>query len=527
MGEQNKTNGTLALGATPRVITILPNDPVQTRKLRVAAYARVSTNSEDQLHSYAAQNAHYTELITENPEWEFVDVYADQGITGTSADKRDEFQRMLKDCRQGRIDKILTKTSSRFARNAKESLEAVRELKALGIGVYFEEQNIDTAKASSELLIAIFAMLAQKESESISSNLRWGIDKRMQSGKYNTCYAPFGYYIVKGKLILDQEKVPVIQYIYNAYLSGKTAWDIADELNTFSEEKCWKPQRVDYILTNERYCGNALLRKRYKTNSLPRKTLRNRGQQPMYYAEGINEAAIPCEIFEKARELRERRKEKAKTNTTEQKPLAGQVFCGNCGRLFRSKKTNNKWYMVCRGHEESPSNCSVRPVSEKVILSSLLHLYYKLQHQGRAALTQLLADLQTAKNGKLLWSLDVVELNKKIADITNQERLLAELKQQGLVDPDIFISRSNALAEQLRTAKREKERLIESEEDQSIQQTQALLDTLETGPEFLETFDGELFSELVEKIIVESSERLRFRLINGLELTEPIERTVR
>lgn len=277
MGEQNKTNGTLALGATPRVITILPNDPVQTRKLRVAAYARVSTNSEDQLHSYAAQNAHYTELITENPEWEFVDVYADQGITGTSADKRDEFQRMLKDCGQGRIDKILTKTSSRFARNAKESLEAVRELKALGIGVYFEEQNIDTAKASSELLIAIFAMLAQKESESISSNLRLGIDKRMQSGKYNTCYAPFGYYIVKGKLILDQEKVPVIQYIYNAYLSGKTAWDIADELNAFSEEKCWKPQRVDYILTNEKYCGDALLQKTFIAGCISKKVIPNNG----------------------------------------------------------------------------------------------------------------------------------------------------------------------------------------------------------------------------------------------------------
>ena len=156
-----------------------------------------------------------------------------------------------------------------------------------------------------------------------------------------------------------------------------------------------------------------------------------------------------------------------------------------------------------------------------------LRLYYKLRHHGMPVLSQLLTDLQTAQNRKLLWSLDIVELNKQITDITRQERLLAELKQQGLVDPDIYLTRSNTLAEQLRTAKLEKERFLESEEDQTIRQTQLLLEVLEDGPEFLEAFDEELFSELVAKIIVENNECLRFRLANGLELTEPIERTVR
>ena len=145
MDEQKKTSGSLALNSTPRVITIAPSTPVRDRKLRVAAYARVSSRSEDQLNSFAAQNAHYTELITDNPEWEFVDVYADKGITGTSAEKRDDFQRLLKDCRRGRIDKVLTKSTARFARNTSESLMAVRELRDLGIGVCFEEQGIDTA----------------------------------------------------------------------------------------------------------------------------------------------------------------------------------------------------------------------------------------------------------------------------------------------------------------------------------------------------------------------------------------------
>ena len=172
-------------------------------------------------------------------------------------------------------------------------------------------------------------------------------------------------------------------------------------------------------------------------------------------------------------------------------------------------------------------DCTVYPILGADIYHSFLSLYNKLQSHGKTILLQLLTDLQTARKGKLLWSLDIVELNQKIADITRQDRLLAQLKQQGLVDPDIFISRRNELAEQLRAAKLEKERFLEAEEDQTIQQTQELIEALEAGPDFLDAFDGELFRELVDKIIVESNDLLRFRLVNGLELTEPIERTVR
>lgn len=407
MDGQKKTSGFLALNSTSRVITIAPSAPVRDRKLRVAAYARVSSSSEDQLNSFAAQNAHYTELITANPEWEFVDVYADKGITGTSAEKRDDFQRLLADCRRDRVDKTLVKSSSRFARNAKECLKAIRELKALGVGVCFEEQGIDISKLAGEFLTAIFAMMDQKESENISDNLRWSIDMRMRTGKYNTCFAPFGYQLVGGKLELIPEQAPIIRYIYDAYLAGKTAEDIAATLNLFSDDRPWKPQRIDYILTNERYSGNALLRKRYATDTIPRKVKRNRGERPMCFVAGINEAVVSQEIFDKAQELRKKR-----------------------------------------------------------------------------------------------W-------------------------ENRLVDPDIFISRQNELAEQLRAAKLEKERFLKAEEDQTIQQTQELIEALDAGPDFLDAFDGELFRELVDKIIVESNDRLRFRLVNGLELTEPIERTVR
>ena len=166
-------------------------------------------------------------------------------------------------------------------------------------------------------------------------------------------------------------------------------------------------------------------------------------------------------------------------------------------------------------------------IPETEITEAFLRVYFTLKHHGDQVLTRLIQDLQAAKNGKLLWSEDIVELNKQIADIACQERLLAQLKQQGLVDPDIFISRQNELAEQLRAVKLEKERSLEAEEDQTIQQIQELIEALEAGPDFLDAFDGELFRELVDKIIVESNDRLRFRLVNGLELTEPIERTVR
>ena len=191
---KKQTDGSLAL-EQQRVIVIPAHDEIVARKLRVAAYARVSSSSEDQLNSYRVQNQYYSELISSNPDWKMVDIYADEGITGTSVEKREDFQRMMQDCRKGKIDRILVKSISRFARNTKDCLAAVRELKELGVSVQFEEQGIDTSKVSSEMVTAIMASLAQKGSESISGNVQWGYQKRMESGKFNTCKAPYLRYI--------------------------------------------------------------------------------------------------------------------------------------------------------------------------------------------------------------------------------------------------------------------------------------------------------------------------------------------
>ena len=521
MSGKEKTNGSLAMA--PRVITIPAASQENTRKLRVAAYARVSSNSEDQKHSFAAQNAYYSKLITDNPDWELTDIYADQGITGTSIDKRDDFLRMMEDCRKGRIDRILVKSSSRFARNAKESLEAVRELAALGVSVCFEEQNIDTAQVSGEVLIAIFAALAQRESEAISKRRRWSYQVQMKKGQFNTCQAPIGYRLDGRELEVIPEEAKVVQRIFREYLSGRNSRELARMLN---EENVlgldWKYNTIDYILQNERYAGNALLQKRYTTDTLPFCLKKNRGERPQYFVEDINEAIVSQKIFDKAQALR---RERRVAHGQMHNKVSQHMRC-SCGSPIRAKQVRDRWYWVCCWHDERHT-CPLMPIPEEEVEQAFLRLYYRLKHYGIDVLTQLISDLYAARTGSLLWSENIVEINKQISDIASQERLLTQLKQQGSVNPDIFISRSNLLAERRRELKLQKERILRSEEDHTIQQTQDMLDVLESGPDWLDDFDEQLFSDLVEKIVVVDNEKLCFRLLNGLEVTEKIERTQR
>ena len=521
MSGKEKTNGSLAMA--PRVITIPAASQENTRKLRVAAYARVSSNSEDQKHSFAAQNAYYSKLITDNPDWELTDIYADQGITGTSIDKRDDFLRMMEDCRKGRIDRILVKSSSRFARNAKESLEAVRELAALGVSVCFEEQNIDTAQVSGEVLIAIFAALAQRESEAISKRRRWSYQVQMKKGQFNTCQAPIGYRLDGRELEVIPEEAKVVQRIFREYLSGRNSRELARMLN---EENVlgldWKYNTIDYILQNERYAGNALLQKRYTTDTLPFCLKKNRGERPQYFVEDINEAIVSQKIFDKAQALR---RERRVAHGQMHNKVSQHMRC-SCGSPIRAKQVRDRWYWVCCWHDERHT-CPLMPIPEEEVEQAFLRLYYRLKHYGIDVLTQLISDLYAARTGSLLWSENIVEINKQISDIASQERLLTQLKQQGSVDPDIFISRGNLLAERRRELKLQKERILRSEEDHTIQQTQDMLDVLESGPDWLDDFDEQLFSDLVEKIVVVDNEKLCLRLLNGLEVTEKIERTQR
>lgn len=527
MPEKAMINGTSAL---QKVITIEAKEQSQSIKLRVAAYARVSSSSEDQKHSFDAQLRYYTTLISSKENWTMVDLYADEGITGTSAEKRKDFQRLLSDCRRGKIDRILTKSISRFARNTKECLEAIRELKQLGIGILFEKQNIDTATMSGEMLTAIYAALAQAESESISANMRWSYQKRMEAGLFNTCNAPFGYRLVNGALVIHPREAKIVRLIFDRFLAGEGGESIAEYINELAIPKeydsRWYPGAIRYILRNERYAGNAVLKKRYTTDTLPRRERKNNGEVPKYYVTGSNPPIISQETFDAAQALLKRRSKTAITAKSQGAPLAQKILCGHCGTPFRRKICRGSVYWICRTHNTAREKCPIMQIAQETIYEAFLRLYFKLKrHSG--IIFQMEDSLQTVRSRRMLWSLDIVALNKQISDLSSQDQMLTQLKRQGLIDPDIFISQQNTIAEKIRAAKQEKAKLLDVDEDTTLQSTQDILDILDSGPDFLDAFDGELFEDLVEKIIVQSNERLIFRLTNGLELPETIERTAR
>ena len=501
--------------------------------LRVAAYCRVSTDSADQLNSFAAQHTHYDELIKAHDRWRFVDIYADEGITGTSAKKRGDFQRLLNDCRKGKIDKILVKSISRFARNTSECLEAIRELKSLGISVFFEEHKIDTKNVSSEMLTAVLASCAQAESESISQNMKWSIQKRMQNGSFVPSSQPFGYKLVDGRIEIDESRARFVCRMASMYLSGENTKEIArymlGQQPNFPELQGmeWDYKAVARILRNEKNIGDSLWQKTYRTDTWPRHEKENRGEQEQYYAVDTHPAILDRETYQQIVSLMNRRKEGRNTNGNEYRnSFRGVLICGCCGSGFRAKELRGQAYRVCKRHSNSADECLVSPITEKSIMDAFLRLYFNLKHHPEL-LSYLLKNLYTIRNRQMLWSPDIVELNKKISDITCQSHALTLLNQQGLVDPDIFITKSNQLAEQLRNAKQQKEKILEREDNDIIVRTKEITAVLADGPDHLDAFDEELFCELIDKIVVESNTRIRFRLKNGLELPERIERTVR
>lgn len=298
----------------PEIRVIEPIIFAPAEKLRVCAYARVSSDSTDQRNSFASQVNYYTKYIQAHEGWTFVDIYADQGITGTSALKRDEFLRLMRDCRQGKIDRILVKSVSRFARNAQDCIEAVRELRQLGVTVYFEKEHINTANMSNEMFLSMMSAFAQEESISISKNMRKGAVMRMKNGTFRLSQAPYGYYLdEKGILIVQQEESKIVQRIFGNFLSGMGIQEIAAELQKehipkLNGEPIWSYTGILYILTNERYIGDELFQKRYTTDKR-RLIMKKKRYLPFGYvfhnkeeiAEAVREAQKKIILFEDAK----------------------------------------------------------------------------------------------------------------------------------------------------------------------------------------------------------------------------------
>ena len=338
--------------------------------------------------------------------------------------------------------------------------------------------------------------------------------------------------MIKDHLEVREDEATVIRYIFERYLAGISADDIAKEItamghSTRDKTPYWQSSTVLYVLRNEKYVGDSLSRKKYTTQYIPWQQKLNHGKYDQVLVKDSHPSIISREVFSKTQELLKRKNAGIQSDAQIEKAFTRKVTCGNCGSLCKLKNCKSISYWVCRKHDRSAAACPNTQVPEEQLKSAFLRLYYKLKHYGADILTQFISDLYAARTGRLLWSENIVEINKQISDIASQERLLTQLKQQGVVDPDIFISRSNQLAERRRELKLQKERILRSEEDHTIQQTQDLLDVLESGPDWLDDFDEQLFSDMVEKIVVVDNETLRFRLLNGLEVTEKIERTQR
>ena len=504
-------------------ITIIPAKNRSDEIVRTAAYARVSSDSEDQLNSFAAQIRYYTEMLQNSTDAVFVDMYADEGISGTGTEKRTEFQRLMSDCRKGKIDRILAKSISRFARNTRDSLEAVRELKTLGISVYFEKENIDTGEISSEMLLAIYSQFAQEESMSISRNCRLGIKKRMMDGTYKNPSAPFGYDYVNGKLQVNPEKARIVRQIFDWYMSGIGMNEIAVRLNALGVRKeVWRHGTIRHILTNERYIGDTLLQKRFTTDTLPFKLIRNQGEREQYYISGTHEPIIEKSVFDNAQRIlagRDRSSGFAKENY----PFSKKVFCGNCGNTFRRKTRKNFVGWVCRKHDELAESCDSRFIRETELQISFVRLWNKLQAYSKTILMPTLRQLETLSEKEKSGNTQLAELRKEVSEIKQQAYLLTVLNSQGTLDAAYFKERTQKLDRKLIIAQKQLHVSLDDKYSERLDEMRKLIGIFERAKPITD-FDEIKFGQIVEKITVLSEKEIRFDLIGGIGFTEQIER---
>lgn len=353
-------------------------------KLRVAAYCRVSTDSDEQAESYEAQVSHYKEFITRNPDWDFAGIYADEGISGTNTKKREQFNVMIDDCMAGKIDKIITKSVSRFARNTVDCLNYVRQLKEKNIPIIFEKENINTLEASGELLLTIMASLAQQESQSLSQNVKLGLQFRYQEGKVQVNHNHFLGYTKdeNGKLIIDEAEAKVVRRIFREYLDGASFRDIkngleADGIKTGGKKTTWHISTIQGILRNEKYMGDALLQKTITTDFIQKTRIKNDGSLPQYYVKDSQPAIIPKDVFTLAQEEMIRRAnlfsgedgKKRRVYSTKY-ALSSICTCSRCGDIYRRLAWNNRGkqsnvWRCCTRVEHGPKACDAPTIQEE------------------------------------------------------------------------------------------------------------------------------------------------------------------
>ena len=514
---------------TIQPITHLARNAVVRR--RVAAYARVSTSSEEQLTSYEAQVDYYTRFIQSKPEWEFVKVYTDEGISAVNTKKREGFNQMVRDALDGKIDLIVTKSVSRFARNTVDSLVTVRKLKEKGVEVYFEKENIYTLDSKGELLITIMSSLAQEESRSISENCTWGMRKRVSVGKVTVPFRRFlGYDRGEdGNLVVNEQQAKIVRRIYGLFLQGRSPYQIAKLLTeegipTPGGKKVWGKSVVQSILTNEKYKGDALLQKVYTTDFLSKKKKKNEGEVPQYYVQGNHEAIIDPAIFDNVQILMQARGGGSRNRNSCASIFSSKIKCGDCGSWYGSKvwHSNDKYRKViwqCNHKFDGGEKCSTPHLDEDTIKK----LFIKALNILGSERDIILAGFEEIRD----VAFQTGDLEAQEARLQEEMNVAAELIQKCTEenariaqDQTEYAKRYDALAERFDTAKAQLDVVQEAITKKQAQRKmmEHFMEELKRMPEMVDSFDEGAWYALVDYVTVCGKDDVRFIFKNGAEI---------
>lgn len=511
----------ITIEATPSIIRS-SSDEFSLKKRRVAGYARVSTDHEVQATSYESQMRYYSEYINGRDDWEFVKMYSDEGISGTNTKLRTGFKSMVEDALDGKIDLIITKSVSRFARNTVDSLTTVRQLKEVGVEIYFEKENIWTLDSKGELLITIMSSLAQEESRSISENVTWDLRKQFAEGKVHFPYTNvLGFKAGEdGAIVVDQDEAKTVRYIFQQALIGKSPYHIAKDLTeqvipSPSGKSHWNATTIKRMLRNEKYKGDALLQKTYTTDFLTKKKNINRGELPQYYVENNHEAIVDRETFDAVQQVLENKGRKSSTTI-----FSSKLVCGDCGHFFGSKvwHSTSKYRRViyqCNEKYKGISKCSTPHVTEEEVIQWFI-----------SAVNQVLDNrIEVIDNLYVLLSignLEVIDEQIKVleteAEVVSQ--LVANLVSENAIirqDQDKYLKKYNQLTSKYEGIVQD----IESLELQRMQKSkrnkelQDFIGTLEKLGKVLTDFDELLWESLVESVMINEDKGAKFKFKNG------------
>lgn len=510
-----------------RIMKIEPT-AVNERKLRVAAYARVSTGNEDQLLSLETQKLHYESFIKRHKEWEYAGLYYDEGISGTHMAKRDGLLKLLSDCERGLIDYILVKSISRFSRNVVECMETVRRLSAAGIFIFFEKENIDTRNMESELLLSILSSLAESESRSISENVSWGVQKRFQNGTFKIGYPPYGYENVNGQMVVNKEHATVVRQIYESILSGLSAHEIAARLNDVGipskRNGKWSSTVISGIIRNEKYIGDVAFQKTYTDSEFIRR--RNNGERTQYYMKDHHEPIVDRDTYEKANAiLRRNGLEKGNAADTSKYNnryvFSGRIICGKCSSKWKRKNLNGRLGYSCSGHIEDKEKCDMLSIYDDAIRAAFVTMMNKLIFAKNAVLIPMRNAPETDSD-KMRIRLDDIDF--ELAEIAKRKSQILRFFTNGFLDPAVYENESTDLTEKERHLNGER-RCISScltcgnEKGKALD---ALIASVSRRKPLTE-FDDALFLQHVDHIIVYTRKEIGFSLKCGPVFRERLE----